>query len=58
LALLSIVDLTAIVDVLASCQQEIAVHVEVVAMNSIDEDLLVADHASFLHNFINNPKKG
>jgi sugar phosphate isomerase/epimerase len=54
----SLVDLTAILKILVSCQHEIAVHIEVVTMKSTDEDLLVADHANFLHNFTLDTKNG
>ncbi len=48
----SIVNLETILKILASCQQIIYVHVEVVAMDSQDEEMLVQDHAKFLTNFL------
>jgi len=48
----SLIDLRKILEILAACPQEIAVHVEVVAMNSEHEDQLVADYAKFLRDFL------
>lgn len=48
----SIVDLESILKVFASCGQEITVHVEVVAMDSADEDPLVGDYAELVTNFL------
>jgi len=53
----SIIDLNRILEILASCSQEIAVHVEVVAMQSEDEDLLVENHVDFLKNFLLNQER-
>ena len=48
----SIMNLEMLLKILASCQQTIYAHVEVVAMDSQDEDRLVEDHAKFLTNFL------
>ncbi len=52
----SIVDLRGILDILSSFPKEIAVHVEVVAMRSEDEDPLVVDHAKFLTDYVRNDR--
>ena len=54
----SLINLKKLLILLASCTQEIATHIEVVAMNSDDEDLLVADYARFLHDFLKEYNKG
>lgn len=54
----SLIDLRTILKILASCSQEIAVHVEIVAMNSDDEDPLVADYAKFLTDFLTKEPSG
>lgn len=48
----SIVDLQAILQVFAACEQEITVHIEVVSMDSAEEDALVGDYARFLTEFL------
>jgi len=48
----SIVDLRAILQVLAACEHEVTVHIEVVAMDSMDEDRLVGEYAGFLTGFL------
>jgi len=53
----SIVNLDKILKILVSCPQEIVAHVEVVAMESQDEDLLVEDHVRFLNEFIYSHEK-
>jgi sugar phosphate isomerase/epimerase len=44
----SIVDLQAILQTLASCAQDVTAHLEVVAMQSADEEGLVGEYARFL----------
>jgi len=50
----SLVDLTRILNILSSGKQDIVVHIEVVAMDSKDEDYLVGEQAEFLLNYLNN----
>ena len=48
----SLVDLTAILDILNACEQDIVIHVEVVSGNSGDEELLINEHAGFLLDYL------
>lgn len=50
----SLVDLTAILKILSTCEQDIIVLIEVVAMNSNDEDFWVGEYAKFLLNYLEN----
>jgi len=50
----SIIDLREILTILSGCPQPVWTHVEVVAMNAEDEDLLVSEHAKFLHEYLND----
>jgi len=47
----SLVDLTALLDLLARTPQDIPTHIEVVAMTSGEEDVLVGQYAEFLHTY-------
>jgi sugar phosphate isomerase/epimerase len=44
----SLVNLSEMIDILSRCPQDVETHIEVVAMNSRDEDVLVGDYATFL----------
>jgi sugar phosphate isomerase/epimerase len=50
---MSLIDLDDILDILAKSDQEIYTHVEVVAMDSEKEDILVEVYADYLNNYIN-----
>jgi hypothetical protein len=42
------------IDILSRCPQDVETHIEVVAMKSSDEDVLVGDYATFLQARIAN----
>ena len=48
----SLVHLSSILDILIRSAQNVETHIEVVAMESTDEDVLVGDYARFLHEHI------
>jgi len=49
----SLIDLNKILNILSKRNQDIYTHVEVVAMDSENEDILVEEYANYLNNFIN-----
>jgi sugar phosphate isomerase/epimerase len=49
----SLIDLDEILNILSKKNHEIYTHVEVVAMDSEQEDVLVEEYANYLHKFIN-----
>ena len=51
----SLVDLTALLDLLARTPHDIPIHIEVVAMTSDKEDTLVGQYAEFLRPFAAAP---
>jgi sugar phosphate isomerase/epimerase len=48
----SLVNLSTILNILAKCRHDVTVHIEVVAMNNEDEDVLVGEYARFLEKSI------
>ena len=50
----SLVDLSDVIDILSRCPHDVETHIEVVAMNSSNEDVLVGDYATFLQARIAN----